>query len=329
MLSLCNQMLLLVKDDALAPPSNKEWGSIICISRKRLITSYFTLLCWPLNAKIVSYGPADGNPVKYSFLCYVCTVVISCHLHAGLSFTPAQWSNSSSAQFTFTTSFQRTTVAFPSPFHLQHVMLRGWFPFISRKITLFPSLPHASISISWELLLWNLLTQVITNTETAKNLIRFLYFIIICATLISFWFDIFLYPSNEFNYPALIKVWVDCFMSVKASGNKDLVFRIEKSDKRGTRWHLGHIVFSDKQRTGISQKIHLQFADFLNFFFSRRHSEKHSLVSLSLCLQMTTGRILHSDRDLKLNQTETLNAFFFFFLLSQPEGLKQETAGVF
>lgn len=122
------------------------------------------------------------------------------------------------------------TEAFPSPFHLQRVTLRGWFPFVSRKITLFPSLPHASMSTSWELLMWNLLTQVITNTETAKNLIRFLYFIIICATLISFWFDIFLYSSNEFNYPALIKVWMDCFMS---SGNKDLVFRIEKNQTKG------------------------------------------------------------------------------------------------
>lgn len=40
----------------------------------------------------------------------LCSYSWWCHLHTGLSFTPAQWSNSSSAQSAFTTSFQRTTV---------------------------------------------------------------------------------------------------------------------------------------------------------------------------------------------------------------------------
>lgn len=148
---------LFVKDGALAPPSGKMK---LCIERKhvgeRVITFHFIFSRWPVNSDH-QLRSSCWNPISYIFGggCQWC------HLHAGLSFTPAQWSNSSRAQFTFTTSFQRTTVqkeaetaASPRLRHRRSISSTWRFVADFLSSPLCPSLPHASNKISLIAFFW-------------------------------------------------------------------------------------------------------------------------------------------------------------------------------
>lgn len=142
-------MLLFVNDGALAPPSGAD-GALHWEETRGGKTNNIRFHFFALASKF--WSPIScWNPIRYIFggRCQ------RCHLHAGLSFTPAQWSNSSRAQFTFTTSFQRTTVqkeaetaASPRLRHRRSIssMWRFVADFLSSP--LFPGLPHASNKIS-------------------------------------------------------------------------------------------------------------------------------------------------------------------------------------
>lgn len=144
------------------------------------------------------------------------------------------------------------TEASPSPFHLQHVTLCGWIPFISSRITI----PKSSSCFHWYILRASSVEPPDPGYHGYRDCNKSIW----SGFYIFFLFVQHLFPFDPiFSYIHSVNLMtqqVNSFMSVKASRNKDFIFRIEQSVKRGTRWHLGHIVvFSQSNTPSVSARL--------------------------------------------------------------------------
>lgn len=178
---------------------------------KGLISSYFTLLSWPLNVKIVDYRPTVWNPIMYSFLCYVCIVdgaisTLGSHLHqhngpihpvhSSLSPHPSRGQPCRRKLkrllhrgFAFTVPSPACDALWLISFHLQadHPIPKSssWFHYPESFFR-----ETFCLRLSW-------------IRDWKKGIWSSFYILLL---LVQHLFNIFLYLSHDLNYKALIKV---------------------------------------------------------------------------------------------------------------------------